>query len=82
MDRSESNVWSLLITLLVIGLIILLVIFFINMYFANSAVQPIAKVWENQKQFVGDALEKEKKEIIFRIRNTNKGIAKELIRIN
>src|SRR5690625_4604420 len=33
----------------------LVIIFFISMYFANSAVQPISKAWENQKQFVADA---------------------------
>src|SRR5690625_7938608 len=57
LDVSEANqtLRSLLITLLVVGLIMLVIIFFISMYFANSAVQPISKAWENQKQFVADA---------------------------
>jgi len=57
LDVTEANqtLRSLLITLLVVGLIMLVIIFFISMYFANSAVQPIAKAWENQKQFVADA---------------------------
>lgn len=52
---AKQTLRSLLITLLVVGLIMLVIIFFISMYFANSAVQPIAKAWENQKQFVADA---------------------------
>lgn len=57
LDVTEANqtLRRLLITLLVVGLIMLVIIFFISMYFANSAVQPIAKAWENQKQFVADA---------------------------
>ena len=57
LDVTDANqtLRSLLITLLVVGLIMLVIIFFISMYFANSAVQPIAKAWENQKQFVADA---------------------------
>jgi len=57
LDVTEANqtLRSLLITLLVVGLIMLVIIFFISMYFANSAVKPIAKAWENQKQFVADA---------------------------
>lgn len=52
---TNQTLRSLLITLLVVGLIMLVIIFFISMYFANSAVKPIAKAWENQKQFVADA---------------------------
>src|SRR5690625_3884930 len=57
LDVTEANqtLRSLLITLLVVGFILLVIIFFISMYFANSAVQPIAKAWENQKQFIADA---------------------------
>ena len=57
LDVTEMNqtLRSLLITLLVVGFVLLVIIFFISMYFANSAVQPIAKAWENQKQFIADA---------------------------
>src|SRR5699024_12175732 len=57
MEVTEVNrtLRSLSITLLVVGFIMLVIIFFISMYFANSAVKPIAKAWENQKQFVADA---------------------------
>jgi len=57
LDVTEANqtLGSLLITLLVVGFIMLMIIFIISMYFANSAVQPITKAWENQKQFVADA---------------------------
>ena len=51
----DQTLQSLLITLLVVGFVLLVIIFLISMYFANSAVQPIAKAWENQKQFVADA---------------------------
>src|SRR5699024_4142456 len=53
--EAKETLRSLLITLLVVGFILLVIIFFISMYFANSAVQPIAKAWENQKQFIADA---------------------------
>src|SRR5690625_5493801 len=57
LDVTETNqtLRNLLITLLAVGFIMLVVIFFISLYFANSAVRPIAKAWENQKQFVADA---------------------------
>src|SRR5699024_6304566 len=57
LDVTEANqtLRSLLVTLFVVGFILLVIIFFISMYFANSAVQPIAKAWENQKQFIADA---------------------------
>jgi len=57
LDVTETNqtLRNLLITLLVVGFTMLVVIFFISLYFANSAVRPIAKAWENQKQFVTDA---------------------------
>lgn len=57
LDVTETNqgLRDLFIILLTVGLIMLVVLFFISMYFANSAVQPIAKAWENQKQFVADA---------------------------
>jgi len=57
LDVTDANqtLRNLSITLLVVGFILLVIIFFISMYFANSAVQPIAKAWENQKQFVADA---------------------------
>src|SRR5690625_2980914 len=57
LDVTETNqtLRSLLITLLIVGFMMLVVIFFISLYFANSAVRPIAKAWENQKQFVADA---------------------------
>src|SRR5699024_6302873 len=57
LDVTEANqtLRSLSITLLVVGIITLVIIFFISVYFANSAVQPIAKAWDNQKQFIADA---------------------------
>jgi len=57
LDVTETNqtLRNLLITLLVVGFTMLVVIFFISLYFANSAERPIARTWENQKQFVADA---------------------------
>lgn len=37
------------------GLITLIVIFVVSLYFANRAIKPIAETWEKQKQFVADA---------------------------
>lgn len=57
LDVTESNktLFALLTTLLFVGLMMLLVIFIISLYFANRAIKPIAQIWEKQKQFVADA---------------------------
>ncbi|WP_040205837.1 sensor histidine kinase [Neobacillus jeddahensis] len=57
LDVTEANktLLELLTTLLLVGIIMLVVIFIISLYFANRAIKPIAKTWEMQKQFVADA---------------------------
>lgn len=51
----NKTLLELLTTLIFVGLIMLFVIFFISLYFANRVIKPIAKTWEKQKQFVADA---------------------------
>lgn len=51
----KKTLFQLLITLLSVGLIMLIAIFIISLYFANRAIKPIAEAWERQKQFVADA---------------------------
>jgi Signal transduction histidine kinase len=56
-DRQmETNTLSALIkTSLLVGLGSLLAFFFISLYLAKWALRPVAKTWEQQKQFVADA---------------------------
>lgn len=53
--ESQNTLNGLLLTFLVVGLIMLIFIFLISMYFANKAIKPIAETWDKQKQFVTDA---------------------------
>jgi signal transduction histidine kinase len=41
--------------LVIIGVIMLVVIFFISRYFADRSIRPIAEAWEKQRRFVADA---------------------------
>lgn len=51
----NKTLFELLTTLVIVGLVTLLVIFVVSLYFANRAIKPIAGAWEKQKQFVADA---------------------------
>lgn len=51
----KQTLFQLLMTLISVGIIMLLVLFFISLCFANRVIQPIAEAWERQKQFVADA---------------------------
>ncbi|NLM12435.1 MAG: HAMP domain-containing histidine kinase [Epulopiscium sp.] len=51
----KETLFQLLMTLLSVGIVILVVLFFVSLYFANRVIQPIAEAWERQKQFVADA---------------------------
>jgi two-component system, OmpR family, sensor histidine kinase CiaH len=57
LDITESfkSLTSLLFTFLIVGVLMLLVLFFISLYFANRSIKPIEDMWEKQKQFVTDA---------------------------
>ena len=52
---SYQTLWNLLMTFLIVGLAVLVAIFFISLYFANRAIKPIAAAWDRQRQFVTDA---------------------------
>ncbi|MEW9122081.1 MAG: HAMP domain-containing sensor histidine kinase [Thermotaleaceae bacterium] len=51
----KSTLFQLLTTLIFVGLLMLVAIFIISLYFANRAIKPIAETWEKQKQFIADA---------------------------
>lgn len=57
MDVSaEYNVLARMILVFgVVGLLCLLLIFFICLFFANRAIRPIEEAWEKQKRFIADA---------------------------
>ncbi|MGG4441679.1 sensor histidine kinase [Brevibacillus fortis] len=51
----SKTLTGLLITFVSVGFIMLFVIYFISMYFANRAIKPISISWDKQKQFIADA---------------------------
>jgi signal transduction histidine kinase len=52
---SYNTLNQLLTTFLIVGVTMLVIIYFISLYFANRAIRPIKESWEKQKQFVADA---------------------------
>lgn len=52
---SYNNLKQLFVIFLMVGIGMLIVIFFISLYFANRTIEPIVRAWEKQKQFVTDA---------------------------
>lgn len=46
---------NLIYTFAVVGLIMLIVIFFLSRYFANRSITPVKEAFEKQKQFIADA---------------------------
>ncbi len=52
---THKTLGELLATFILVGLIMLIVIFIISLYFANRAIKPIAEAWKKQKQLVADA---------------------------
>ncbi len=52
---SINTLLQLLITFIIIGILMLIVIFIISVYFANRAIKPIKDAWDKQKQFIADA---------------------------
>lgn len=52
---TQKTLTNLLFTFIIVGIVMLVVIFFISLSFANRAIKPISKAWEKQKQFVADA---------------------------
>lgn len=52
---SQKTLTNLLLTFLFVALVMLVVIFFISLHFANFSIKPISKAWEQQQQFISDA---------------------------
>lgn len=52
---SKNVLASLRRTLLIVGGLLLLFFFFLTVFFSNYAIQPIAKAWKKQQQFITDA---------------------------
>ncbi|QLG37839.1 HAMP domain-containing histidine kinase [Paenibacillus sp. E222] len=46
---------NLIYTFAVVGLIMLIVIYFLSRYFANRSITPVKEAFEKQKQFIADA---------------------------
>jgi signal transduction histidine kinase len=51
----QSILTNLIYTFLIAAFVMLIVIFFISRFFANSSIKPIKEAFERQKQFIGDA---------------------------
>jgi len=56
-DISESNqmLRNLLLTFIVVGLLALIVIFFLSLYISNRSIRPVEESLKRQKQFVSNA---------------------------
>lgn len=52
---SKIMLQGLFVRLFAIGVLILVILYFISSYFANRAMQPLELAWTKQKQFVSDA---------------------------
>lgn len=55
-NSGEENVFRwLIITSICVGLISLMLVFFISLFLANKAIKPVKTSWERQNTFVADA---------------------------
>lgn len=52
---SSDTLRQLAVTFGIVGLGLLVVIFWISLIFANRSIKPIAQAWDKQKQFIADA---------------------------
>jgi signal transduction histidine kinase len=52
---SQKTLQDLLLTFLAVGVVMLGVIFFISLFFANRAMRPVVEAWDRQRRFVADA---------------------------
>lgn len=53
--ESYTTMKELLVTLVIVGAVMIIAIFFISKMYANRAIKPISDNWDRQKQFVADA---------------------------
>ncbi len=51
----QAIIMNLVYTFLVVGLLMLIIIFFTSKFFANRAIHPIKEAFNKQKQFIADA---------------------------
>ncbi|WP_256759443.1 cell wall metabolism sensor histidine kinase WalK [Cohnella sp. WQ 127256] len=51
----QKIVTNLIYTFAVVGLVMLIVIFFTSRFFANRSIQPVKEAFDKQKQFIADA---------------------------
>lgn len=52
---TQNTLHDLLVTFLIVGVILLVVIYFISKFYSNQSIKPIAEAWEKQRQFIADA---------------------------
>lgn len=53
--ESKKSLFELLTTLLMVGFVMVIIIFFLSYYFASRVIKPISEAWEKQKRFIADA---------------------------
>jgi two-component system, OmpR family, sensor histidine kinase CiaH len=53
--ESRQTLWTLALTLSVIGALLLTFFFFFSLFFSRRAIEPLTEVMEKQRQFVADA---------------------------
>lgn len=51
----QSILTNLVYTFIVVGIVMLVVIFFISRFFANRSIAPVQEAFDKQKQFIADA---------------------------
>ncbi|MGY0354352.1 sensor histidine kinase [Enterococcus avium] len=52
---SKKNLFTLAITLLIVGIGLMIFFFLVIIYFTNRAIKPMEDAWKKQKQFIADA---------------------------
>lgn len=52
---SKKSLFSLAITLLIVGIGLMIFFFLVIIYFTNRAIKPMEEAWKKQKQFIADA---------------------------
>ncbi len=79
---SQKSLNNLLITFILVGIVMLIAIFFVSLIFANSSIKPISIAWEKQKQFVADASHELKTPLAIISANTDALLLNEFDTIN
>lgn len=52
---SKKSLFTLAMTLLIVGILLMIFFFFVIIYYTNRAILPMEEAWNKQKQFIADA---------------------------